>query len=273
MMAARFAFAYDTGLVNTGLAMKVVSLVVEGLEQAQGAGLFDWLQEEDADIVCLQDTRCSEYGLRDDVYFPKNYSPYFLDDFDNPKRNGVAIYCKKLPKAIITGLGFTDFDGRGLYIQADYHNVSVGSLLVPSGQAGDEAMNTKLKFLALLGPQLQKIKNKRRDFIICGGWELIGQPIDAEEAGNRTDLPGFSSIEQAWLQELYQNGYCDAFRTLNSSAEEFTWWPEGDDAGALRSDTQIASLSLRERVISAGVNTNDAFSSHAPVIVQYDVEL
>ena len=45
MMAARFAFAYDTGLVNTGLAMKVVSLVVEGLEQAQGAGLFDWLQE------------------------------------------------------------------------------------------------------------------------------------------------------------------------------------------------------------------------------------
>jgi hypothetical protein len=155
MMAARFAFAYDTGLVNTGLAMKVVSLVVEGLEQAQGAGLFDWLQEEDADIVCLQDTRCSEYGLRDDVYFPKNYSPYFLDDFDNPKRNGVAIYCKKLPKAIITGLGFTDFDGRGLYIQADYHNVSVGSLLVPSGQAGDEAMNTKLKFLALLENQKQ----------------------------------------------------------------------------------------------------------------------
>ena len=37
--------------------MKVVSLVVEGLEQAQKAGLFDWLHEEDADIVCLQEVR------------------------------------------------------------------------------------------------------------------------------------------------------------------------------------------------------------------------
>ena len=82
-MAARCAFAYDTGLVYTGLPMKVVSLVVEGLEQAQEAGLFDWIQEEDADLVCLQDTRCSEYSLKGDVYFPENYSPYFLDDFDN----------------------------------------------------------------------------------------------------------------------------------------------------------------------------------------------
>jgi exodeoxyribonuclease-3 len=273
VMAGRRTFPYDTGLVYAGLAMKVVSLVVEGLEQAQKAGLFDWLHEEDADVVCLQDTRCSEYTLKGDVYVPENYSPYFLDDFENPKRNGVAIYCKKLPKAIMTGLGFADFDSRGLYIQADYPNISVGSLLVPSGQAGDEAMNTKLKFLEQLGQHLQKVKNKRRDFIICGGWELIGQSIDAEEAGNRTDIPGFSSVEQAWLQELYQNGYCDAFRCTNASSEEFTWWPEGDDAGALRSDTQITSLSLEGRVDSAVINTDDAFSSHAPVIIEYDVDL
>ncbi len=272
-MAGGFTLPYDTGVVYTGLAMKVVSLVVEGLEQAQKAGLFDWLHEEDADIVCLQDTRCSEYTLKEDVYFPQNYSPYFLDDFDNPKRNGVAIYCKKLPKAIMTGLGFADFDSRGLYIQADYPNVSVGSLLMPSGLANDEAMNTKLKFLEQLGLHLQKIKNKRRDFIFCGGWELIGAPIDAEEAGNRIDIPGFSSIEQAWLQELYQTGYCDAFRSLNTGSEDFTWWPEGDDGGALRSDTHITSSSLEGRVISAVINTDDAFSSHAPVIIEYDLEL
>ena len=58
VMAGRGTFPYDTGLVYAGLAMKVVSLVVEGLEQAQKAGLFDWLHEEDADVVCLQDTRC-----------------------------------------------------------------------------------------------------------------------------------------------------------------------------------------------------------------------
>ena len=54
--------------------MKVVSLVVEGLERAQESGLFEWLQEEDADIVCLQDTRCSEYSLKGEVFFPANYN-------------------------------------------------------------------------------------------------------------------------------------------------------------------------------------------------------
>jgi len=88
--------------------MKVVSLVVEGLEQAQQGGLSEWLHEVDADVICLQDTRCSEYSLKGDVFFPEAYNAYFLDDFENPTQNGVAIYCKQLPKAMMSGLGFAD---------------------------------------------------------------------------------------------------------------------------------------------------------------------
>ena len=253
--------------------MRVISLVVEGLEQAREAGLFKWLMEQDADIICLQDTRCSEYSLKDDEFFPSDYNAYFLDDFDDHTNNGVAIYCRKLPKAIMTGLGFVDFDARGVYIQADYTDFSFGSLLMPSGISGDEAMNTKLKFMELLGGHFQKVRNKRREFIICGGWELVDKPIDAEEAGNRTDIPGFSDIEQSWLRELYHNGYCDAFRAYSHEPEEFTWWPEGDDAGGIRTDTQIVSASLAGRIDYAAIYTAEAFSSHAPIIVDYDVEL
>ena len=250
--------------------MRVVSLVVEGLEQAQKSGLFEWLLDQDADIICLQDTRCSEYSLRDDVFFPRDYNAYFLDDFEDHRRNGVAIYCRELPKAMMSGLGFVDFDSRGLYLQADYPDLSIGSLLMPSGLADSTAMNSKLKFMEQLGSHLQKVRNKRRDFIICGGWELVGQPVDAEEAGNRIDIPGFSNVEQSWLQALLQNGYCDAFREANDDPDEFTWWPEGDDAGALRADTQIISESLAPRVEQAVINTDAAFSSHAPVIIDYD---
>ena len=253
--------------------MRVVSLVVEGLEQAQEAGLFKWLLDQDADIICLQDTRCSEYSLRDDVFFPADYNAYFLDDFDDHRRNGVAIYCRSLPKAMMSGLGFVDFDSRGLYLQADYPDLSVGSLLMPSGLGGDAAMNTKLKFMEQLGSHLQKVRNKRRDFIICGGWELVGYPVDAEEAGNRLDIPGYSGVEQAWLRDLYKNGYSDAFREANDDPDEFSWWPEGDDAGALRSDTQIISTSLAGHVERAVISTDDAFSSHAPVIIDYNKEL
>lgn len=253
--------------------MRVISLVVEGLEQARDAGLLPWLMAQDADIICLQDTRCSEYSLTSDDFFPPEYNAYFLDHFEDHRRNGVAIYCRTLPKAIMSGLGFADFDSQGLYIQADYANFSFGSLLMPSGIGGDQAMNNKLKFMEHLGNHLQKVRNKRREFVLCGGWELINAPIDAEEAGNRVDIPGFSAVEQGWLEELYNNGYSDAFRAYSDEPDEFTWWPEGDDAGGLRSDTQIISSSLCPRVDHAAIYTAQAFSSHAPVIIDYDIDL
>ncbi len=253
--------------------MRVISLVVEGFERAAKQGLLDWLMAQDADIICLQDTQCSEYSLTSDDFFPREYNAYFLDNFDDHRVNGVAIYCRQLPKAIMTGLGFADFDSRGLYIQADYSNYSIGSLLMPSGISGDGAMNTKLKFMDQLGSHLQKVRNKRREFILCGGWELVAKPIDAEESGNRVDIAGFSDIESGWLSDLYKDGYCDAFRAFNSDPDEFTWWPEGDDAGGLRTDTHIVSTTLCNRIDYAAIYTADAFSSHAPVIIDYDIEL
>ncbi len=251
--------------------MRIISLVVEGLEQARDAGLYTWLLAQDADIICLQDTRCSEYSLKGNDFFPSEYNAYFWDDIDDHQRNGVAIYCRDLPKAIITGLGFSDFDSRGLYIQADYGNLSIGSLLMPSALPGENARAEKAVFMQQLEEHLQKIRNKRREFILCGGWELAHLPIDAEEAGNRTDIPGFSHEERSWLTNIYQRGYTDAFRTFSADPEEFSWWPEGDEAGGIRSDTQIISNGLSDRVEYASIYTADAFSSHAPVIIDYDV--
>jgi exodeoxyribonuclease-3 len=129
---------------RAGLAMKVISLVIEGLEQAADKGCLAWLFAQDADIICLQDTRCAEHNLSGEAFFPENYHPYFLDHYENPRLNGVAIYSKHLPKAIIWGLGFEAHDAQGLYIQADFDEISVGSVLVPSGTGGPEAMASKL---------------------------------------------------------------------------------------------------------------------------------
>ena len=53
--------------------MKVISLVIEGLEQAADKGCLAWLFAQDADIICLQDTRCAEHNLSGEAFFPANY--------------------------------------------------------------------------------------------------------------------------------------------------------------------------------------------------------
>ena len=95
--------------------MRVISLVTEGFERAAKVGGLEWLFAQDADIICLQDTRCAEHTLRDNSFFPDNYHPYFLDNYEDPRLNGVAIYCKQLPKAIIWGLALINSIPGSLY--------------------------------------------------------------------------------------------------------------------------------------------------------------
>ncbi|MEK9791745.1 MAG: exodeoxyribonuclease III [Halieaceae bacterium] len=253
--------------------MRVISLVTEGLERAAEVGGLEWLFAQDADIICLQDTRCAEHMLRDNAFFPDDYHPYFLDHYEDPRVNGVAIYCKQMPKAIIWGLGFDQFDSQGLYIQADYNNVSVGSVLVPSGLGGPEAMASKMDFLSQLSSHLEKIRNKRRGYILCGGWELMAHHADAEDAGNSTSLPGLSASERGWLLDLLSSGYADAYSEADPEPGAFTWWPDGDDAGGLRTDTHIISELLVGQVERGFVYDEHAFSRHAPVVIDYDLTL
>ena len=80
--------------------------VKKGLSFA--AGLRSFLRQ-DPDIICVQDLRLSEARLGASRYNPEGYFSYFWDAIDGTS-NGVAIYTRKLPKAIMTGLGFADFD-------------------------------------------------------------------------------------------------------------------------------------------------------------------
>ena len=60
---------------------------------------------------------------------------------------------------------------------------------------------------------------------------------------------------------------------MNPEPDAFTWWPDGDDAGGLRTDTQIVSVSLDSRIDRAEINDAEAFSNHAPIVIDYDLDL
>jgi exodeoxyribonuclease-3 len=191
------------------------------------------------------------------------------------KANGVAIYCRQLPKAIMTGLGFADFDMEGRYIQADYENLSVACLLAPSVTGGDPGQQArKNEFYRLLGAHLQKIRNKRREFIICGNWHLAHSPGDVQDSQNNSTSSGFLAEERQWLNELLESGYVDAFREVSSDQDEFTWWPDGTRGeNGWRTDFHIISQGLKYAVDYGAIYKINEFSSHAPVIMDYDIEI
>lgn len=253
--------------------MRIVSFSADGIQSAADSGFYQWLQDQDADFICVQDLGCSEYDLQADTYFPAGYNAYFFDSVEG-KSHGVGIYCKELPKAIMTGLGFTDFDMEGRFIQADYSNISIGCILVPQGgEAGSKEAAHKAEFLSLLQNHLGKIRNKRREFIICGGWNLAHTAADVQDSEQNSNRSGFLAEERQWMDETLALDYVDAFREINSDHDEFSYWPgETRDSNGWRTDFHLVSKGLKYAIEYGAIYKGQEFSRHAPVIMDYDLE-
>lgn len=256
--------------------MRVINLSVDGIVQAAQRGLYDWLMEQDADIICLQDLRALEYELDDNLYHPNGYFSYFFDS-GIKGYNGVAIYTRHQPKALIYGFGCSDgVDMEGRYLQADFERVSIGSLMAPSARLDTQSPDVKISFFDQFQAHLHKITRKRREFIFCGNWEMAHSVKDVSNPQAMMDQSGFLPHERQWMDQLYtQIGYCDAFRRANQDADEYTWWPSGTirDGDAWRTDLQVISERLNHSVEYGVIYKKRQFSSHLPVIMDYDLEL
>ncbi|WP_185233534.1 exodeoxyribonuclease III [Teredinibacter franksiae] len=255
--------------------MRVISLCVDGLHQAAQRGLYDWIDEQDADIICLQDIRALEYELDDAIFHPEGYFAYFFDS-GIKHYNGVAIYSRHQPKALIYGLGFSSgVDMEGRYLQVDFERYSIGSLLAPSAFSAAESQEVKIKFFDDFQALLHKITRKRRHYIFCGNWAMAHTKKDVENWQQNTSQPGFLAHEQQWMDQLFrQLGYADAFRLAVPEAGEYSWWPSGNvgEGDGWRTDCQAISDSLSKKVEYAALYKTRKFSSHLPVIVDYDID-
>jgi exodeoxyribonuclease-3 len=255
--------------------MRIISINVDGIHQAAARGLYEWLADQEADIICIQDLRCLEYETDSEIFHLDGYNSYFFD-YGFKHYNGVAIYTRALPKALIFGFGFSSgVDMEGRYLQVDFDNISIGSLLVPSATSNAESQEEKMQFLDDLQAHLTKISRKRRDFIFCGDLGIAPKADDVSHPSKQLLTSGFQPEEQHWMKQLSQIGYIDAFRHGNADRDEYSWWPSGalGEGDAWRSDLQIVSSSLTHKIDYAMIYKSKLFSSHLPIIVDYDIEL
>lgn len=256
--------------------MRIISLSVDGIHQAAQRGLYTWLAEQDADIICLQDLRAKEYEVDTDPFHLDGYFAYFFDS-GIEHYNGVAIYTRHQPKALIYGLGFSNgVDMEGRYLQADFEHISVGSLLAPSATSELESQEVKIKFFDDFQAHLNKITRKRRDYIFCGNWAMAHRRQDVQNWQDNDSNSGFLPHEQQWMDQLFnQLGYVDAFRRVNHDSDEYSWWPSNqiNEGEGWRTDYQVTSNNLKNRVEYGVIYKTQQFSSHLPVIMDYDIEL
>jgi len=255
--------------------MRIITLNCNGIRAAARKGLFNWLATVDADIVCLQETKAQIDQLTDPIFHPDNFHSYYFDA-DKKGYAGTALYCRAKPLKITKGLGFEIADSEGRYLQADFNGLSVASLYLPSGSAGEERQARKLAFMGQFMQHMKTLRNDDREYIICGDWNICHKEIDLKNWKANKKNSGFLPEERQWLDELYYElGFIDAFRMVNQEADQYSWWSNRGQARAKnvgwRLDYHVISSGLRNKVMSAEIYTDQNFSDHAPVILDYNI--
>lgn len=259
--------------------MKIVTVNVNGIRSAERKGFFDWIRREDPDIVCIQETKAQEEQLHPEDFYPKDYHCFY---FDAVKKgySGVAIYSKQEPDKVIRGLGkgFEDMDAEGRYIQADLGKLSVVSLYLPSGTSGEERQQIKYSFMDRFEEKMKAMRRKRREFVICGDWNIAHKNIDLKNWRSNQKNSGFLPEERAWLDKVFgPMGFVDAFRVVNQEEDQYTWWSNRGQAWAKnvgwRIDYQLATPRIASLARRAEIYKAERFSDHAPLIIDYDYAL
>ena len=265
--------------------MRVITINVNGIRSADRKGLFPWLATQQADVVCLQETKAQQDQLQPHILAPQGYHGYF-HDAEKKGYSGVALkackghtealHTRNQPDDVVIGLGWDDFDREGRYLEARYGDLSVVSLYLPSGSSSEVRQAAKFDFMARFMPVLKKMLGDGRRYILCGDWNIAHKAIDLKNWRSNQKNSGFLPEERAWLDELFDGaGYVDAFRVVNQEAEHYTWWSNRGQAWAKnvgwRIDYQICSPVLRDAIHRAEIYKAERFSDHAPLIIDYDL--
>jgi len=256
---------------------RLINANLNGIRSAAAKGFFQWLPDQDAHVVCIQELKAQPEDLTTTMLRPAGYRGVF-HCANRKGYSGVGLYFRREPDRVVQGIGIEDIDAEGRFLQADFGNLSVVSLYVPSGSSSPERLAIKFSFLERVIPTLHALAQSGRHVVLCGDWNIAHKSVDLENWRSNQKNSGFLPEERAWMDRLLGNGpgeagLVDVFRTLNPHPEQYTWWSNRGQAWAKnvgwRIDYQIVSRGLAGAARSVSIHKSSRFSDHAPLTIDY----
>jgi len=265
--------------------MRIISFNANGIRSALNKGFEPWFNEQNADILCLQETRIQAVQRQGTAFFPTGWHCFYVDALKKGY-SGVAIWSRHQPDEVRTKLGLVALDAEGRYVEARFGQLSVVSLYLPSGSSGEVRQQFKFQLLDTLSPIFKQWLSSGRDYVLCGDWNIVRSALDIKNWKSNQKNSGCLPAERDWLNHLCADtpdqvnmnngcGWVDAYRRLHPQGCDYTWWSNRGQARAnnvgWRIDYQFVTPHLAQHLQNCFIYRTQRFSDHAPFIVDYSL--
>lgn len=248
--------------------MNIITYNLNGIRSAASKGLWNWVEQEQPDILCIQETKAQAADMTPFDWESLGYHAV-VHSAEKKGYSGVATFSKTKPDHVVAGFGYAEYDREGRVLRTDFGDLTVLNCYFPSGTTGDIRQMVKMRFLEDILLFVEKLKQEREKIIIVGDYNIAHQEIDIHDPKGNKKTSGFLPEERAWMTRWFESGFTDAFRHKHPELVEYSWWSfragaRGNNKG-WRIDYQSVTNNLADRIVDARQLNDVAHSDHCPV--------
>lgn len=246
--------------------MKLSTWNVNGIRASLNKGLREYLLNDPADVICLQETKAMESQV--DLSFLEGYQAVW-NSAEKKGYSGTCILSRVPWQGFSVGMGLSEHDREGRVITTEFPDFYLVTVYTPNSQAALARLSYRLEWDHAFRAYLKKLEEKK-PVLACGDLNCAHQEIDLANPKSNRMNPGFSDAERASFTEHLQAGFLDVFREFDQSPGRYTWWTQRTpDARAKnigwRLDYWLASAGLRPAITSCTIRDDIHGSDHCPV--------
>ena len=200
--------------------MKLISWNVNGLRACVTKGFLDYFKEQDADILCIQESKLQEGQISLDLEGYYDYWNYA----EKKGYSGTAIFTKEKPTNVFYGMGIEEHDKEGRLITLEFEKYFMVTVYTPNSQGELKRLPYRMKWEDAFREYLLKLDEKK-PVIICGDLNVAHKEIDLKNPKSNRKNAGFTDEEREKLTELLDAGFVDSFRYIHPNEEgRYSWW-------------------------------------------------
>ena len=248
--------------------MKIISWNVNGIRAVIKKGFYDFMKNENPDIICLQETKAHKEQVNLEL---PDYPYQYWNSAVKKGYSGTAIFSKKEPISFKNDIGIKEHDSEGRVITLEFDSYYLITVYTPNSKRELLRLKYRIEWDIDFLNYLKELE-KNKPVIFCGDLNVAHTEIDLKNPKTNHSNPGFTDEERQGFTNMIKTGFIDTFREFTKDGGHYTWWSymfqaRMKDIG-WRIDYFCISKKLKTYLKNSTILKNVMGSDHCPVMLE-----